>query len=79
VTPEPVRKQVVVSAAPGDAFRGFTDGMDGWWSRDHHWGASPLKRQLLEARIGGRWYSWSTATLSATEAKHGRSVDTSMP
>lgn len=71
MTTEPVHKHVVVSAATADAFRVFTDGMDGWWSREHHWGASPLKRQLLEAWIGGRWYSISE---DGTEREFGHVI-----
>jgi uncharacterized protein YndB with AHSA1/START domain len=53
----PVRKQILVAASQEHAFRVFTDGIDRWWPRQHHIGASPLKRQVLEPRLGGRWYS----------------------
>ncbi|MBV9949040.1 MAG: SRPBCC domain-containing protein [Myxococcales bacterium] len=33
--------------------------MSDWWSKDHHWGPSALRRQVLEARTGGRCYSVS--------------------
>jgi hypothetical protein len=68
---EPVRKRVVVNATPDEAFRVFTDGMDAWWSREHHWGGTPLKRQVLEAKGGGRWYSVSE---DETEHDLGRVV-----
>lgn len=54
---EPVRKQIIVEASREHAFRVFTDGIDRWWPRQHHIGKSPLKRAVLEARAGGRWYS----------------------
>lgn len=54
---EPVRKQILVEASAEHAFRVFTEGMDRWWPRQHHIGKSPLKRAVLEARPGGRWYS----------------------
>jgi uncharacterized protein YndB with AHSA1/START domain len=54
-----VRKEVTVAASAARAFRAFTEGMNDWWSREHHWGTSPLKRQVLEAKTGGRWYSVS--------------------
>lgn len=54
---EPVRKQIVVNALPEHAFEVFTRGIDRWWPREHHIGASPLKQAIIEPRSGGRWYS----------------------
>jgi len=54
---EAVRKKVVVATSAERAFRVFTDGIDRWWPREHHIGASPLKRAVLEPRAGGRWYA----------------------
>jgi uncharacterized protein YndB with AHSA1/START domain len=54
---EPVRKQIMVETSRERAFKVFTDGMDRWWPRSHHIGASPLKRLVLEPHAGGRWYS----------------------
>ncbi len=54
---EPVRKEVVVAASAERAFRVFTAGMDRWWPREHHVGASPMARAVVEPRPGGRWYS----------------------
>lgn len=54
---QPVRKQLVVEAPPERAFRVFTAGIDRWWPREHHIGASPLARAVLEPHVGGRWYS----------------------
>ena len=53
----PVRKQVVVETSQAKAFAVFSEGIDRWWPREHHAGQSPLKRAVLEARQGGRWYS----------------------
>jgi uncharacterized protein YndB with AHSA1/START domain len=53
----PVRKELVVKASQERCFRTFTLGIDKWWPRDHHIGASPLKECLIEPHVGGRWYS----------------------
>jgi uncharacterized protein YndB with AHSA1/START domain len=55
----PVRKELVVAATADHAFKVFTDGIDRWWPRQHHIGASPLKREVLEPGVGGRWYGLS--------------------
>ncbi len=47
----------MVATSAERAFRVFTEGMDRWWPREHHIGASPLKRAVLEPRAGGRWYA----------------------
>ena len=52
-----VKKQIVVEASQQRSFRTFTDGIDRWWPREHHIGASPLERMIVEPRAGGRWYS----------------------
>ena len=52
-----VRKSVVVATTSERAFRVFTEGIDTWWPREHHIGASPLKRAVLEPHAGGRWYA----------------------
>ena len=54
---EPVRKSVVVTTSPEQAFRVFTEGIDRWWPSEHNIGTSPLKRAILEPRSGGRWYA----------------------
>lgn len=66
---EPVRKQIVVEASQERAFRVFTDGIDLWWPRQHHIGSSPLKRAVLEAKPGGRWYGISE---DGTECEVGK-------
>ncbi len=54
---EPVRKSVTVKATQEQAFRVFTEGFDTWWPREHHIGKSPMKRAIIEGRLGGRLYS----------------------
>ena len=54
---EPIRKQIVVAAPAERAFTMFTSGIDRWWPRDHHIGATPLVRVIIEPRVGGRWYT----------------------
>ena len=53
----PVRKTVVVDGTPAEAFVFFTAGVDRWWPRQHHLGATPLVASLIEPFVGGRWYS----------------------
>ena len=53
----PVKKQIVVDGSPERAFRVFTEGLDRWWPREHHIGKSPMKRAVLEPKVGGRWYA----------------------
>jgi uncharacterized protein YciI/uncharacterized protein YndB with AHSA1/START domain len=55
----PIKKEISVKTSAARAFAIFTDGIDSWWPRQHHIGASPLKRTLIEPRVGGRWYSIS--------------------
>jgi uncharacterized protein YciI/uncharacterized protein YndB with AHSA1/START domain len=52
-----IKKQLVVKAPVERAFRVFTEGIDRWWPREHHIGASPLKQLLIEPKQGGRWYA----------------------
>jgi hypothetical protein len=56
----PVRKSVVVKAGVDRAFQIFTEGFDTWWPRTHHIGKAPLKKAIVEARVGGRCYSEQT-------------------
>ena len=53
----PVRKSITVKASAKRAFEVFTAGFDSWWPRSHHIGNAPLKRAILEGRVGGRCYS----------------------
>lgn len=53
----PVRTSITVKATPRRAFQVFTEGFDTWWPRDHHIGKVPMKRAIIEGRVGGRCYS----------------------
>jgi uncharacterized protein YndB with AHSA1/START domain len=53
----PVRKSVVVDAAPARAFEAFTAGLDRWWPKSHTLAASPLRESIIEPFVGGRWYT----------------------
>ncbi len=53
----PVHREVVVHASAEHAFKVFTEGLDKWWPRQHHIGATPLKEAKLEPKAGGRWYA----------------------
>lgn len=57
MTIAPVRKSVQVHADIETAFEVFTTDFDSWWPRSHHIGKSPLKRAVIEERVGGRCYS----------------------
>jgi uncharacterized protein YndB with AHSA1/START domain len=56
IKPAPVKKSVVVAAAPERAFEVFTTGFDSWWPRSHSIGDSPLKTAVMEPKAHGRWY-----------------------
>ena len=53
----PVRKSITVKASVEHAFQVFTEGFDTWWPRGHHIGTPPLKKAIIEGRVGGRCYS----------------------
>lgn len=53
----PVRKTITVKAGAQRAFQVFTQGVDTWWPRTHHIGKSPMKKVVIEERVGGRCYS----------------------
>jgi uncharacterized protein YndB with AHSA1/START domain len=53
----PVRKSITVKAGAERAFQVFTQGVDSWWPRTHHIGKSPMKKAIIEGRVGGRCYS----------------------
>ncbi len=53
----PVRKTIRVAATPERAFEVFTAGIDRWWPKTHGIGAAPLRETVIEARVGGRWYT----------------------
>ena len=56
----PVRKSITVKASAERAFEVFTAGFDTWWPRSHHIGSAPLKRSVIDERVGGRCYSEQT-------------------
>jgi hypothetical protein len=56
ITAAPIRKQLVVKAAPSRAFEIFTGGIGGWWPRDKSIGTTPIVDVVLEPFAGGRWY-----------------------
>jgi len=69
VTDLAVRKSVTVEAPVDKAFRVFTEGIDRWWSREHHIGAADLEHAVLEPRKDGRWYEIG---VDGTECEWGR-------
>jgi uncharacterized protein YndB with AHSA1/START domain len=52
-----VRRSVTVKTTQKRAFDIFTAEFDSWWPRSHHIGKSPMKRAVIEGRVGGRCYS----------------------
>jgi len=59
ITIAPVHKSVRVNASQAHAFEVFTAGLERWWPRTHSIGKPPLKKSVLEPRLGGRWYELS--------------------
>ncbi|MGH7617611.1 MAG: SRPBCC family protein [Gemmatimonadaceae bacterium] len=53
----PVERSITVRANVQRTFEVFTAGFDSWWPRSHHIGKSPMKRAVIEGRVGGRCYS----------------------
>ena len=73
----PVRKTVRVKAPIARAFDVFTAGLTRWWPHDHGVGKKPIKKVLMEPRLGGRWLEISedrtetvVATISIWEPPH---------
>jgi len=56
IRPAPVRKSIVVNAAPERAFHIFTSGIGRWWPKTHKIGKADLDRPVIEPHGGGRWY-----------------------
>lgn len=56
-TDAPIRQSINVRADLERTFRVFTAEFDSWWPRGHHIGKSPMKRAVIEGRVGGRCYS----------------------
>ena len=65
----PVRRTISVSASVERAFRIFAEEFDSWWPRSHHIGKSPMKKAIVEGRVGGRCY---TEQEDGTESDWGR-------
>jgi uncharacterized protein YndB with AHSA1/START domain len=55
ITIAPVRKTVTVEVGQQHAFEVFTAGVDRWWPKDHHIGATPVVKETIEEWKGGRW------------------------
>ena len=56
VTIAPVRKSIRVNASQTHAFEIFTSGLGRWWPRDMGVGKLPMKKAVMETRVGGHWY-----------------------
>jgi uncharacterized protein YndB with AHSA1/START domain len=56
----PVRKTITVKASPERAFRVFTEEFDSWWPRSHHIGKAPMRKAIVQGRVGGRCYTEQT-------------------
>jgi hypothetical protein len=56
----PVRKSITVKTSAERAFEVFTAEFDSWWPRSHHIGKAPLKRAVIDGRVGGRCYNEQT-------------------
>jgi uncharacterized protein YndB with AHSA1/START domain len=65
----PVRRTISVNASVERAFRVFTAEFDTWWPRSHHIGKSPMKKAIVEGKVGGRCY---TEQEDGTEFDWGR-------
>jgi uncharacterized protein YndB with AHSA1/START domain len=76
VIDQTVRKSIIVKAGAERAFRVFTEGIDTWWPRSHHIGASPMKKTIVEGRSGGRCY---TEQEDGTESDWGQVLDWDPP
>ncbi len=57
ITIAPVTKTLTVEAGQAHCFDVFTSGLDRWWPKEHHIGATPVVKSVIEPRKGGRWYS----------------------
>jgi uncharacterized protein YndB with AHSA1/START domain len=72
----PVRKSITVKASAEHAFNVFTAGFDSWWPRSHHIGKVPMKKAVVEGRVGGRCYSEQT---DGTECDWGQITEWEPP
>jgi hypothetical protein len=69
VTVEPIRREVVVDIGRERAFALFTAEISSWWPAEHHIGSAPIEEEIIEPRVGGRWY---TRHQDGTETSTGR-------
>ncbi len=53
----PVVRTVTVRASVEKAFRVFTKEIDTWWPKTHHIGKVPMRKAVMEGKVGGRCYS----------------------
>ena len=51
-----VRHTITVDVDREHAFNVYTQGIDGWWNRDHTIGAVEMAEAVMEPREGGRWF-----------------------
>lgn len=56
INPAPVRREVVVDAAPARAFDVFVGSIARWWPKSHHIGAEEPELVKIEPFAGGRWF-----------------------
>src|SRR2546427_243073 len=47
----------VITAPAARAFHVFPAVFDTWWPRTHHIGKLPMRRAIIEGRVGGRCYA----------------------
>lgn len=64
----PVRKTVRVKAPIAHAFDVFTSGLTRWWPLGHGVGKKPIRKVLMEPRLGGRWLEISEDGAETTVA-----------
>ena len=76
VSVTPLRKTVMVKVPAEKAFDVFTNGFDTWWPRTHHIGKSPMKRAIIEGKVGGRCY---TEQVDGTDCEWGSVLDWEPP
>jgi hypothetical protein len=68
VTIAPVRKSVHVKVPIDHAFEVFTSGLTRWWPLDHTVGKKPVRKVMLEPRLGGRWLEIAEDGTETTDA-----------
>jgi uncharacterized protein YndB with AHSA1/START domain len=73
----PVRKTVRVNAPVAHTFEVFTSGLTRWWPHNYGVSKKPIRKVMMEARLGGRWLEisedgteTSVATIALWEPPH---------